>query len=44
MLKESFVGSKAYDDETANETDDETDDDQPGSTDLESEESAEQRY
>ena len=47
MLKESFVGSKAYDDETANETDDETDDDQPGTTDmpdLESEESAEQRY
>ena len=47
MLKEIFVGSKVYDDETANETVDETDDDQPGTTDmpdLESEESAEQRY
>ena len=47
ILKEIFVGSKVYDDETANETVDETDDDQPGTTDmpdLESEESAEQRY
>ena len=47
MLKEDFVGDKAHSDETANETDDETDDDQPGTTDmpdLESEESAEQRY
>ena len=47
MLKEVFVGYKAHSDETANETDDETDDDQPGTTDmpdLESEESAEQRY
>ena len=45
MLKEIFIGSKAYDDKTDDETDDETNDDQPDTTDmpdLESEESAKQ--
>ena len=34
MLKEIFIGSKAYDDKTDDETDDETNDDQLDTTDM----------